>query len=183
MSYLAVAAADFPEIDDYRLVSGQFNDVILVGEELALRFPRTAAALADLPRVAGLLGTLQVGVETPRPILERYANRTVGQAFLALSYVRGESWRPEWTVPIDDFSTLLSRMSTVDSLDGLAPRPDWREFATNVRRHLFPLMSAAGRDRATAELDGLLKVNMDGPATLVHGDLGGDNLRFVDGSA
>jgi aminoglycoside phosphotransferase (APT) family kinase protein len=53
-------------------------------------------------------------------------------------------------------------------------------FAAGVRNELFRLMSARGRDRAATELDQLLRLEPT-TATLVHGDLGGTNLRFAAG--
>jgi aminoglycoside phosphotransferase (APT) family kinase protein len=159
---------------------GQFNDVVIVGTEKVLRFPRTDIARAELPRVIRLLEHLDVGVAVPRPLPGSRPDLPLGQAFAALSYVPGTRWNPEWTVPVDDFSALLKRMSTVDYLPDLAPAPDWPEFARAVRNELFASMSARGRDRASTELDQLLRLPPAKP-TLVHGDLGGTNLRFAAG--
>jgi aminoglycoside phosphotransferase (APT) family kinase protein len=159
---------------------GQFNDVVIVGTEKVLRFPRTDIVRPELPRIIRLLEHLAVGVTVPRPLPGSRPDLPLGQAFAALSYVPGTHWNPEWTVPVDDFATLLKRMSTVDYLPDLAPAPDWSEFAQGVRNELFGLMSARGRDRAAGELDQLLQLPPT-KATLVHGDLGGTNLRFTDG--
>lgn len=170
--YIAAIERDFPRVREFecRLVHGQFNDVLIVGTEFVARFSRTAG---DSARIARLLGRLDVGVETPRPLLRR-------DGFLALSYVPGEFWNTDREPPIDDFVALLARMSTVDCLPDLADAPNWPVFAAEVREFLYPLMSSAGRGRADRELDALL--GLAGPAqTLVHGDLGGGNLRFVEG--
>jgi aminoglycoside phosphotransferase (APT) family kinase protein len=158
-----------------RLERGQFNDVVIVGTEKVLRFPRTRSARTELPRIVRLLEQLDVGVTVPRPEFPQ------GQGFAALTYVPGTSWRPEWTVPVADFIRLLNRMSTVDYLVDLAPAPDWSAFAHGVRNDLFALMSPRGRERAAAELEPLLRLAPPARPTLVHGDLGGTNLRFTDG--
>lgn len=163
-----------------RIERGQFNDVLIVGTEKVLRFPRTDIARANLPRIIRLLENLDVGVTVPRPLPGSRPDLPLGQAFAALSYVPGTRWNPEWTVPVDDFAALLKRMSTVDDSPDLAPSPDWSTFAADVRNELFPLMSARGRDRARTELADLLQLPAT-KATLVHGDLGGTNLRFADG--
>lgn len=170
--YIAAVERDFPHIRSYpcQLTNGQFHDVLIVGTEFVVRFPRTKS---DPGRIFRLLEHIDVGFETPRPLLLR-------DEFLAVSYVPGESWNPRWPVPIDDFIELLSRMSTVDITSDLAPTPDWDLFANDVRELLYPLMSPTGRDRADRELDDLLAVDTSA-RTLVHGDLGGANLRFVDG--
>lgn len=175
--YYALAGVD-PE--RCRIERGQFNAVVIVGTEKVLRFPRTPAALAELPRIVRLLEHLDVGVTVPRSLPGSRLDLPLGQAFAVQSYLPGGRWRPEWTVPIDDFTALLKRMSTVDSLADLAPAPDWPAFAAGVRNELFPLMSARGRDRASGELDQLLGLPA-ARATLVHGDLGGTNLRFTEG--
>lgn len=170
--YIAAVERDFPEIRDLpcQLTNGQYHDVLVVGTEFVVRFPRTHS---DLARISRLLDRIDVGVETPRPLLLR-------ADFLATSYVRGGSWNPAWPVPTADFVALLGRLSTMDAPDDLAPAPDWQVFADGVRQHLYPLMSAAGRRRAERELADLLAVRSTA-RTLVHGDLGGTNLRFADG--
>src|SRR5579875_4129180 len=170
--YVAAVEPDFPGIRNYpcRLVSGQFHDVLIVGTEFVVRFPRTEA---DLGRIFRLLGQIDVGIDTPRPLLVR-------DEFLVTSYVHGESWNTEWTVPIGDFVELMARMSTVDSLLDLADAPNWPAFAADVRQFLYPLMSPAGRCRADLELAEVLALP-SAARSMVHGDLGGENLRFGAG--
>jgi aminoglycoside phosphotransferase (APT) family kinase protein len=58
--------------------------------------------------------------------------------------------------------------------------PDhWRDFGGQVRQVLFPLMSAAGRRRADAELAAVARVTAAGDS-LVHNDLGGSNLLWTN---
>lgn len=170
--YIAAVERDFPDIRNYdcRLAHGQFHDVLIVGTEFVVRFPRTNSGLS---RIFRLLGRIDVGVQTPRPLLLR-------EKFLATSYVPGESWNSTWPPPVADFGALLARMSAVDHLPDLADPPDWPGFADGVREFLYPLMTSAGRRRADRELAELLAVQSPASA-LVHGDLGGTNLRFAAG--
>ncbi|MEU4804140.1 aminoglycoside phosphotransferase family protein [Actinosynnema sp. NPDC023587] len=170
------------------LHSGQFHDVVITPDRV-LRYPRTAAAAAELPGRAALLvalNTLALGTAVPRPLAE-LRPAPLGEFHLVLSRVPGAPLdqagaRAAIDVVAGEFARVLRAMSEVDGLDGVptAAPGRWVEFADGVRAELFPLMDGRGRERAARELAAVLA--LDHVTTgLVHGDLGGENVLWVDG--
>ncbi|MEV0675490.1 aminoglycoside phosphotransferase family protein [Actinosynnema sp. NPDC050436] len=170
------------------LHSGQFHDVVITADRV-LRYPRTTAAAAELPKRAALLerlAALNLGTATPHPLSE-IRPAPLGELHLVLSRIPGAPLtradvEAETDVVARELARVLHAMSKVDKVDGV-PEADprrWSEFAEGVRSALFPLMSDAGRERAERELAAVLA--LDHVATgLVHGDLGGENVLWVDG--
>ncbi|CCH33049.1 hypothetical protein BN6_57910 [Saccharothrix espanaensis DSM 44229] len=168
--------------------SGQFHDVVITPDRV-LRYPKTAAAAAELPGRAALLeqlGTLDLGTAIPRP-LAAIRPAPLGEYHLVLTRVPGEPLDQSGVdVAIDvvarEFARVLRALSEVDFPD-VVPVADplrWSKFADGVRAELFPLMSGDGRERASRELTAVLA--LDHVATgLVHGDLGGENVLWVEG--
>lgn len=172
------------------LRSGQFHDVVLLGE-VAYRFPRDEESRRALGARVALLDALGAGLPeglVPGPLAEPDLGQPVGRCHVALRRLSGrELTRDEAGAP--GVLTELARL--LDALAELGRRPTiaaavppadpryWDRFADDVRRVLFPLMSDSGRRRATAELDAVTTVNPVGSA-LVHGDLGGSNLLWAD---
>jgi aminoglycoside phosphotransferase (APT) family kinase protein len=117
----------------------------------------------------------------------------LGRCHVALRRVPGEPAGPArvaapaaLATAAGDLARLLSRLAelgTAAAVRAAVPRNDhrvWERFARDVAQVLFPLMSAAGRARAEAELAGVLAVSPAGDA-LVHGDLGDTNLLWHAG--
>jgi aminoglycoside phosphotransferase (APT) family kinase protein len=177
---------------DARLVHGQFHDVVLAGE-VAYRFPRDEVSRRALPAAVALLTALakaHIPVMVPVPISTDHVGCPLGTSHVALRRVPGQ--------PIDVISGARAERAVIAQLAGLldslaelgadpairqsVPRtgPDhWQEFGEQVRRVLFPLMSADGRRRADAELAAVARVTSAGDA-LVHTDLGGSNLLWTN---
>jgi aminoglycoside phosphotransferase (APT) family kinase protein len=174
-----------------QLRSGQFHDVVLVGD-VAYRFPRDDQSRRALaPRVAVLRVINDSGfpVAVPVPLATAHAgDQELGRCYVALSRLRGQPL----PTPLDSRAEpgVLGDLSRVlDALGALGADPavatvvpgadpdQWKRFGRYVRRVLFGLMSGAGRLRAEAELARVEAVNPAGTA-LVHGDLGGTNLLW-----
>ncbi|RBO93926.1 phosphotransferase family protein [Nocardia puris] len=165
---------------------GQFHHVVL-GRDRVVCFPRTEAAAARLPARAAVLRALSglgLGVATPEPIAE-----SEEPAYLVLTRIPGqplpESALSRPGAPEAVARQLAELLSSLASA-GTAPLPEapadrWEVFADEVRAGLFPLMSAAGRVRATRELDALDTLPHLTTA-IVHGDLGGENLLWDTGN-
>jgi aminoglycoside phosphotransferase (APT) family kinase protein len=178
--------------DQPALVSGQFHDVVLVGD-VAYRFPRDDQSRRALPGRVALLHVLMDSafpVATPVPLATAPAGEqeALGRCYVALSRLRGRPLRG----PLDprsepavlgELGRLLGALSelgadpaVVKAVPGADP-DRWTRFADDVARVLFPLMSDRGRRRAEAELARATAVDPAGTA-LVHGDLGGTNLLW-----
>lgn len=165
---------------------GQFHHVVL-GRDRVVCFPRTVAAAARLPARAAVLRALSglgLGVETPEPIAE-----SGEPAYLVLTRIPGQPL-PESALSrpgapdavARQLANLLSSLASAGtSTLPEAPADRWTVFADDVRAELFPLMSVAGRVRATRELDALDTLPHLTTA-IVHGDLGGENLLWDTGN-
>ncbi len=205
--YLAVLAADGQPASaaGAELRSGQFHDVVLAGS-VAYRFPRDEESRRLLPDRAALLSALAARAELPVARAElpvalpeplgmdraRWVRRPLGRCYLP---VRRLSGTPPAAGLADDprvadalvaqLANLLAALASAGADDGVrevvpAARPGgWQAWAGRVRSVLFPLMTAAGRQRAEAELAAVEAVPPTGTA-LVHGDLGGANLLFAE---
>ncbi|WP_433261735.1 capreomycin phosphotransferase [Actinosynnema sp. CS-041913] len=181
--YVAVLRHAGHDLGDVSLHSGQFHDVLIAADRV-FRFPKTAAAAAELPRRAALLtalNTLDLGVEIPTPLSDVDPSAPVGDTFLTLSRVPGAPLGHAEAVDamVAEFARVLRTMADTKPVD-VVPAADphrWTEFAAGVHTGLFPLMDAAGRNRAERELAAVQR--LDHVTTgLVHGDLGGENVLW-----
>lgn len=179
------------EPEDLTVREGQFHRVV-IGPDRVVCLPRTEAAAARLPRRAAILRVLaglDLGFGIPKPLVESGAHGTGGPPFLVLSRVPGKPLTAELLKDPEvadavagqyvALLTGLARASADDTVRTALPAPEdrWRRFATGVRTELFGLMSAGGRQRAERELTAL----DDLPhltATVVHGDLGPENVLW-----
>ncbi|MGW5679670.1 viomycin phosphotransferase [Streptomyces sp. NPDC003860] len=164
---------------------GQFHRVV-VGAQRVVCFARTAAAAERLPERAAVLRVLDgvdLGFRTPRLLAQE-------ASYVVLSRVPGA---PLTAAALRDpavaeavarqYVDLLRALAAAGADEGVrgalpaAPEGEWQRFAADVRAHLFPLMSEAGRERAERELaalDALPRVT----SAVVHGDLGGENVLW-----
>jgi aminoglycoside phosphotransferase (APT) family kinase protein len=173
-----------------RLVQGQFHDVVL-SRDVVYRFPKdedSRTRLAGRTAMLAALARLPLPVAVPEPVDAGQAGLPLGRSHVVLRRLPGEPLGARRaaqaaTVVAAHLAALLDALLAAGAspeLAGRVPRaePDqWHQFATDVGRVLFPLMSAGGRQQATAELQAVLQIDPVGDA-LVHEDLGGDNLRW-----
>jgi aminoglycoside phosphotransferase (APT) family kinase protein len=174
-----------------QLRSGQFHDVVLVGD-VAYRFPRddqTRRALAARVAVLRVINDCDFPVPVPEPLTAAHAgDQEPGRCYVALRRLSGQPLptpldpRAEPAV-LGELSRVLAALGALGADPAVATvvpgaDPDqWERFGRDVRRVLFGLMSGPGRQRAEAELARVAAVNPAGTA-LVHGDLGGTNLLW-----
>jgi aminoglycoside phosphotransferase (APT) family kinase protein len=177
------------------LRSGQFHDVVLIGDT-AYRFPRDEESRRLLPSRIALLTALSRGrlpAQVPLPLDSGRVNRPLGSCYVALTRLSGVPADPGLlddpaaglvlVAQLADLLDQLGRLGAQPDLRAAVPAAragDWRDWAAQVRTILFPLMSEDGRRRADAELAGVMRIPATGDA-LVHTDLGGANLLFEPG--
>ncbi|MFC9997823.1 phosphotransferase family protein [Nocardia sp. NPDC127526] len=176
---------------------GQFHDVVVAADRV-YRFARTDAAAARMSgerEVLCAIARIDLGVATPVPLEPTAADEVAlaGRAGLVLTKV------PGWVLTaVDDtnpvvcahvaaeLARLLRAMSAVPGdLLKVLPRNgsgQWAEFASGVRDRLYPLMSPRGRTRADRKLAAVQSLG-GGHASLVHGDLGAENMLWDSSSA
>jgi aminoglycoside phosphotransferase (APT) family kinase protein len=175
--------------EEARLVSGQFHDVVLLGE-VAYRFPRDERSRRALPAAVALLTALsQTGLPVPVPLATEHVHDPLGQCRVSLTRLEGQplgqvSGASAELAVVTDLAALLDKLAGLGSdpaIKGVAPEIPadyWTGFAGQVRNVLYPLMSGQGRERAEAELAAVAGLAPVGCA-LVHADLGGANLLWT----
>ncbi|MDF5756992.1 aminoglycoside phosphotransferase family protein [Spongiactinospora sp. TRM90649] len=178
---------EYPEVRE-----GQFHRV-LMGADQVVHLARTEAAAARLPRRAAVLRTLAalgLGFRTPE-VLGEYGGRGDGAPpYLLVRRIPGAPL-PRAALAAPAFAEavaaglaeLLAELEAAGATDHARrtlteEEPGrWPSFASDVRAELFPLMTAAGRERAGRELaalDGLPHITR----AVVHGDLGPENVLW-----
>lgn len=166
---------------------GQFHDVI-IGDDRVISIARTNAASGRLPVRAEkltVIANLNLGIVTPEVI-------ALNERDIITTRVPGAPLDPErlgdkriHDLIAVDLEAILKTLASIDAkaLAGLAIRPldsgRWSNFSHDVQRNLFPMMSGAGRTRAHAELEGICSLPHI-TKSLVHGDLGGDNIHWIE---
>jgi aminoglycoside 2''-phosphotransferase len=101
------------EIDRAELnQEGQYNDILMVNNELIFRFPTFAEGVARLKREAAILSRLQeqVTLAVPNPIFLHEQTEAVGEAFMGYRLLPGRPlWQEEFRAIHD--STALERIA------------------------------------------------------------------------
>lgn len=178
-----------PDESELVVREGQFHHVV-IGTDRVVCIARTTAAAARLPRRAALLDALrglELGVAVPNPLTISVDNEI---PYLVMSRIHGEPLErsavgtPAIAQAVAlECHALLTRLAAAGSNRAVCaslphtPADRWPEFAASVRDTLYPLMTAAGRARADAELAAVAALPHSTLA-LVHGDLGGENLLW-----
>src|SRR5262245_30014360 len=99
-TYRHLLTATYPDlaIASVRLhtAEGQFNDILIVNEELIFRFPRSPHVSATLAAETDLLVQLQghLPIPIPDPIYQAHDSQTSGLRFMGYRMLRGTPlWR------------------------------------------------------------------------------------------
>jgi hypothetical protein len=147
---------------------------------------RRAPAAATAP---GALGNAGAGLAEliPRPLADPDLSQPVGRCHAVLRRLPGRPLGRDASGPAGIAAELsrvlnaLAEMGSDPAVRAAVPGADpayWERFADGVEDVLFPMMTDAGRRRASAELAAVKTVDPTGNA-LVHGDLGGANLLWT----
>jgi aminoglycoside 2''-phosphotransferase len=196
---LTAAYPDLP-IASVRLymAEGQFNDILVVNEELIFRFPRSPHVAAMLAAEADLLVRLQghLPLPIPYPIYQAREPQTGALRFMGYRMLPGI---PLWREAVDtiaeerardrmatQLARFLSALHTVPvaALGWDVPMMDdanwWAEMFAQFQDKLYPFMRPDARDDIShlfnALLDDLHR-NHTRPA-LRHGDFGTGNILY-----
>lgn len=186
---LDLAESALPGVDKSKMVltAGEFHDVLVLPGQAVIKVARGSAAL-HLPRRARLLDRLShldLPFDVPAPLSDVVTSGS--RAAVALTWVGGEASAPPKVSP-DRLRALLEALRAVpldsvaeflDEPHAYAGRSAWPDLMLNevVPRLPRDLQNEAAR-RVHAALD-LPPAN----SRLVHGDLGGDNLRWTPDGA
>lgn len=177
---------------------GEFNDILLVNEDLVFRFPRYQENIIGFLREIQLLAKLQgcLPLPVPTPIYMSGDTAELGKVFMGYRLIPGqplyldivkniadETIIHELAKQLADFLSMLHHLAPSRlGLDlPLQDMPDWvRTFYIEVREHLFPGMRPDARQVLTEHFDDYFNT----PAlqlyqpTIIHGDFGGSNILF-----
>jgi len=200
-NYIASIHAAYPALHIERMRlndEGQYNDILIVNDDLIFRFPRHDEGIEKLEKEIVLLDRLRpaLPLPIPEPTYRRLVPRVVGQVFAGYRMLPGEPlWRETAATIADPATTrrLATQLATflrdlhgipTDRIAGLLPAADWRQLWDDlegeIRSALFPHMPESAREQIAARFTAF----RDDPATfafaptVIHGDFGSGNLLW-----
>lgn len=181
----SIATRLLPGIDltDSTVASGQFHEVLLIPGVAAVRVARRPAAAAELPRRARLLDRLaRLGLPFAVPVPISDVTDIDGTRAAAVSWIDGAPLARG----VGDSAQLRALLDALHEVDAAAigevldvphayaGRERWERV---LRDAAIPLLPLDLRAAATARVDAACALEPV-PPSLVHGDLGGENLRW-----
>ena len=198
--YLETIHTTFPGIDIHsaRPLShdGEFNDILIINDELVFRFPRFAENLPGFLREIQLLAKLQahLPLPIPDPIYTSATTTGLGKVCMGYRLIPGQPLYPEMmnnfknevillglARQLADFLSVLHHLTPATlGLDVPSQNmPDWvRTFYGEVREHLFPFIRHAACQALSEHFEDYFHT----PAlqhyqpAILHGDFGGSNI-------
>ena len=199
--YIAAIHAAYPQLRIERLRlndEGQYNDILIVNDDLIFRFPRHDEGIEKLEKESALLDRIRplVPLPVPEPTYRRLVPRTVGQVFAGYRLLPGEPLWRETVAAITDpairrrlamqLATFLRALHGIptDQVAAVLPATDWRELwaglEEEIRAALFPHLPAAAQTQIAARFAAFLDdpSNFAFVPTLIHGDFGTGNLLW-----
>jgi aminoglycoside 2''-phosphotransferase len=173
---------------------GQFNDLILVNDELIFRFPRYPDYIPALTTEHCILQTIhgRLPLPTPNPLYANLQPAEPGHTFIGYPLLPGQPLWRETMAAVQDEATIqrfaaqlanfLHQLHTLPTADLHLPiqdgRDQWAQLYTDFRHHLFPRM----RPDAQTAMHHHFEAYLDNPhlhnyiPALRHGDFGGSNI-------
>lgn len=192
---LSIRSAHFHHND------GQYNDVLVINDELIFRFPRYSNGVESLLREKNILNRIQgwVTLDIPFPIYFSQDIYTVGKVFMGYRMLPGN---PLWVETLHSLDGgTQQRLSTqlasflqelhhipVEQLGTNLPIQDgpeeWANLYAEIRQYLFPLMRPEACEWAANHFEGYFKTPslQRYDPVLRHGDFGTSNILY-DGFA
>lgn len=200
--YLKAIREDYPDLliqeAELNIQEGQYNDLLIINQQLIFRFPRFAGGLKTLMREVSLLEQLQgkLSLAIPRPLYLSSSTKIIGEVFIGYPKIRGEPLWHERFQAIKDpqiLTHLASQLANflyelhsipVEQLGLDLPindRPqDWAKMYEEIRLHLFPKMRPDARNSISKHFESFLEnaeQHTFEPA-LRHGDFGSGNILY-----
>jgi aminoglycoside 2''-phosphotransferase len=177
---------------------GQYNDVLLINNELIFRFPRFAAGIDVLQHELSVLNHLRgrLSLPIPEPAFVRLDSEHVGQVFMGYRRLPGESLSDNVRLNITD-ETIVARLANqlaaflhmlhtapvgdlpqhLSTRDGLH---EWERLYGDIEAELFPHMPSDAQALVARQFQDFLNQS-DQPAfvpALRHGDFGSGNILY-----
>jgi aminoglycoside 2''-phosphotransferase len=201
-TYRHLLTATYPDLPmaSTRLhtTEGQFNDILIVNEELVFRFPRSPHVAATLAVETELLVRLQghLPLPIPNPIYQAREPQTGVLLFMGYQMLPGT---PLWRESVDTLveARMLDRLATqlAEFLSALHTLPStalgwsvpimdnadwWAKLFAQFQDKLYPFMRPDARDNIAHLFGALLADLRRNPTPLVlrHGDFGTGNILY-----
>ncbi len=199
--YIAAIHAAYPELRIARMRlndAGQYNDILIVNDDLIFRFPRHDEEIEKLEREIALLDRIRpaLPLPIPAPTYRRLVPRAVGQVFAGYRMLPGEPLWRETVAAITD-PAIVRRLATqlatfLGALHGIPanhvadvlPAADWRklwaDLEEEIRAALFPHLPPSAQKQIAARFAAFLDDpgNVAFTPTVIHGDFGSGNLLW-----
>jgi len=200
--YLEIIHTVYPGIDirSAHLLThdGEFNDILMINDDLVFRFPRHAENIPGFLLEIRLLAKLRnhLPLPIPDPIYTSGTTTAPGKVFMGYRLIPGQPLYSqvlksitnevilhELAKQMADFLSMLHHLipATLGLDLPLQHMPDWlRNFYSEVRTHLFPLMRSDSCLSLTRHFENYFNT----PAlqrylpVIIHGDFGGSNILF-----
>lgn len=200
--YLQSIQEDYPDLSihdvSFNSHEGQYNDLLIINDQLIFRFPKFEAGLITLRREVGLLELLQgtLTLAIPRPVYLSRNTKTVGKVYMGYHKIKGDPlWHPRFQSIKDQ--QVLAKMASqlaaflrelhavpVDQLELDLPINDlpqeWAKMYAEIRHYLFSKMRPDARDMVARHFETFLDHSEAHPfePTLRHGDFGSGNILY-----
>ena len=181
-----------------QILSGWENLVLEVNREYIFRFPKYRETEKRLRNEIAFLPTLRGHLSTQVPDYEfiwkggrNYSRWFGGYGKISGVTVQSPPFRKEWTKPLAaQIASFLKELHSIrlrgDRFRDIPryPAEVWfrtlREQYRKIRRIVYPLLDSRLRSRSEKFWQNLLSefIDADFEPTLIHGDLGGENILF-----
>lgn len=161
---------------------GQFHKVVIGNPQAVIRMARSPAATEQMPRTVELLSLLESQLNYQIPVAVSEILHVDGLSSVAMSFIPGSAHEPHYGDP-KVLGQLVKELAEVplEQISAHLAKPfSFRGEWTQARQQqCFDALPKELRAPATAlwdQLDILAQV----PAGLVHGDLAGHNMHWID---
>ncbi len=176
-------------------LKGQFNDALIVNDELVFRFPRSPRAAAMLANETVVLRAVRPFLAMPIPEPE-FGDLASDEPFVGYRLIPGVPLLRETLATISDpdvlqqiadqLANFLRELHSVpiEYLDPGIPRRDsyenWVEMYRRVREQLFRFMRPAAREEVSQHFESYLSdpIRLSFAPVARHGDFGAGNILW-----
>lgn len=176
---------------------GQYNDILILNEEIVFRFPRSIKSIDGLAVEKAILSRIQAGVPlpVPRPVYTSSGTGAVGSVFVGYPFIPGR-WltrdlldglvRHHRRILAQQLASFMRALHDFpETYFGIElPQKDaietWAVMYAQIQEHLYKLM----RPDARAAVDEQFRSVLNHPEKLAftprlrHGDFGPTNILF-----
>lgn len=178
---------------------GQYNDVLMINDELVFRFAKVPDAIKTLHHEVTILHSIQnrVSLAIPNPIYENVVTSVVGETFMGYAKIAGEPlWvealaaittpeaKKQLAVQLAEFLRELHSIPIQTLLFAQLPlmdtRSEWTDLYEQIQNKLFTYMRPDARQQVANHFEHFLNTPQlyDFGPVLRHGDFGPGNILF-----